>query len=124
MIEYLKDFDAQRAAAATGFTPTYGYELLNNAFVVDAIQNVTMQRRESADIDAEWLKMELVDNHFVARQTGKLSASNTALGLLGRHAAVDAFAAEKVEIKTDEEVRDRLLRARKRMKKPEEPSFI
>ena len=126
VIEYCKDFDAQRASLAAGFTVTYGYELLKNPFVEDSVQAVVANRLESADIDAEWLKMELVDNHRLARHTGKLSASNTALGLLGKHSAVDAFSPERVEITGSEEIRQRLNRARDRMKKPKSdvPSFI
>lgn len=115
VIEYCKDFALHRAAEACGIDDSRANKILKRDDVVLAINALLKRRRENAEIDAEWLKWELVDNHLIARQQGKLSASNTALHLLGKHAGIDAFAAEKVFIASDEAVKERLMRARERV---------
>jgi len=65
--------------------------------------------------------MEAVDNHLIARQQGNISASNTSLGIVAKHTFVDAFAAEKVEVSSDKEVMERLMRGRNRLKEEEKP---
>lgn len=117
VIEYVKDFSPRRAAEAAGYSPEYGSQLLLKYFIKAAIDNILAQRLESSHIDAEWVLMEAVDNHLIARQRGNISASNTSLNLVAKHVFVDAFAAEKVEVSSDAEVIQRLLRGRKRMNK-------
>jgi phage terminase small subunit len=114
LIEYIKDFSARAAAERSGFAPDYGFKLLEREDIAKVLSIVMQQRLESAGIDAEWLLMELVDNHVLARQQGKITASTGALDKIARHAAVDAYSAEKVHIVGDDMVRERLLRARKR----------
>lgn len=114
VIEYTKDFDPQRAAEASGLDPSDGYKLLKLENVERVINSVIQQRLEAADIDAQWLLMEAVDNHRIARQTGKIAASNAALNMIAKHYAVDAYAADKVEVQTDKEIAARLLRGRQR----------
>ena len=116
VIEYLKDHSARRAAEASGYAPDTGYTLLKKDHIKAVIDRVLCERLEAAHIDAEWVLMEAVDNHMIARQTGNISASNTALNMLMKHKIVDAFAAEKVEVTSDKEVMERLLRGRKRNK--------
>jgi len=115
VIEYTKDWDARRAAKAAGYAAETGYTLRDKPNVAAAIQRVISQRLDASQIDAEWVLMEAVDNHYIARQKGNISASNTALTLVAKHVFVDAFAAEKVEVNSDKEVMERLLRGRKRM---------
>lgn len=114
VVEYTKDFDARRAAAASGYAPDTGYQLRDKEHISTAVEMVLQHRLEQSHIDAEWLLWELVDNHMIARAQGKLTASNTALHLIGKHGKVDAFAAEKVVVATDKDVMDRLERARRR----------
>lgn len=121
VVEYLKDFAPRRAAEASGFAPETGYELLRRDDIKNALQKALSRRLEAADIDPEWVLMELAHNHQIARQQGKISASNTALGTIAKLAMVDAFAAEKVMMATDEEVMQRLQRARKRAVIPTDP---
>lgn len=116
VIEYCKDCSARRAAEASGFSPDSGYALLEREDIQAVIQNIFAQRLEASHIDAEWVLMEAVDNHMIARQQGNISASNTSLNLVAKHVFVDAFAAEKVEVNSDKEVMERLLRGRKRLK--------
>lgn len=115
VIEYMKDFAPRRAAEASGHHPDTGYKLLERNDIAAVIAAVLSKRLEASDVDAEWLLMQAVDNHMIARQQGRISASNTALNLIGRHVLVDAFAAEKVEVNSSNEVMQRLLRGRKRM---------
>lgn len=112
VIEYMKDYDPRRAAERAGYHPDTGNGLLQKQAVIAAIHQVASHRLSAADIDAQWLMLELVDNHILARQAGKLTASNQALGTIARLAAVDAFAADKVLTVSDEAVLSRLQRAR------------
>ena len=125
VIEYCKDFGARRAAQASGFSPDSGYTLLEREDVKSAINHVLAQRLEASHIDAEWVLMEAVDNHLIARQQGNISASNTSLNLVAKHVFVDAFAAEKIDVNSDKEIMERLQRGRKRMNetedKPDDP---
>lgn len=114
VIEYVRDMNPTRAATVVGLSPEYGHQLKKKPEIETAVQLILKRRLEDSDIDAEWLLYELVDNHLLARQVGNLSASNTALSTIGKLALVDAFAAEKVTIKTDEEVMARLIRGRER----------
>ena len=114
VIEYLKDYSPRRAAEAAGFAPDTGHALLNLDVVKAVNDGVLIKRLGASDIDAEWLLLEAVDNHKIARQRGNLAASNTALNLIAKHVFVDAFAAVQVEVNSDKEVMDRLLRGRKR----------
>lgn len=122
VVEYVKDFSARRAAEASGYPADSGWDLLKDADISRGVDHVLQQRLDASHIDAEWLLMEAVDNHQIARQQGKLSASNTALNMVAKHVMVDAFAAEKVEISTDKDIVDRLLRARSRMKQQSTPN--
>ena len=130
VIEYVKDFDHRRAAEAVGWHPDKGIQLLKLEQVEAAIAQIVSKRCEAYDIDAEWVMMELVDNHQIARQRGKISASNTALATIAKLAAVDAFAAEKIMTTTDQAVLDRLQRGRQRVglsppsEETEEVSFL
>lgn len=118
VIEFCKDFSPRRAAEASGYSPDSGYQLREKPEIDAAIDSVLQSRLDASHVDAEWLLGELVDNHMIARATGKLSASNTALGLIGKMGMVDAFAAEKVLVAGDQEVMDRLQRARQRVGTP------
>jgi hypothetical protein len=120
VIEYAKDFDARRAAEASGYSADYGYTLRDQANIQESIQRILATRLETSHIDAEWALMEAVDNHLIARQKGNITASNTALGLVFKHTYVDAMAAEKVEVHNDKEVMERLQRGRKRLQQLED----
>ena len=115
VIEYVKDFDARRAATASGFPPDEGFEIRDTEAVRNALVYIMQKKLDSVTIDAEWLLGELVDNHLIARMQGKISVSNAALNIIAKHASVDAFAAEKVEIKGHEAVREKLKRGRERV---------
>jgi len=115
VIEYCKDFHARRSAEASGYKPDSGYELKEKDHIKKAINHILNQRLEASDIDAEWVLMEAVDNHLIARQAGNLTASNTSLNLVAKHVFVDAFAAEKINVTDDKEVMERLIRGRKRL---------
>ncbi len=122
VVEYVKDFAPRRAAEASGFSPDTGYQLKERPEIVAAIEHILSQRLEASDIDAEWVLLEAVDNHYIARQQGNISASNTSLNLVAKHVFVDAFAAEKVEVNSDKEVMSRLLRGRKRLNQDNDDS--
>lgn len=115
VIEYVKDFNTRRAAEAAGYEPDYGHSLKQRDDVAEAIDYVLGRRLEASDIDAEWVLMEAVDNVMIAKQQGKISASNTALALVAKHCSVDAFAADKVKIDGADAIVARLKRGRDRL---------
>lgn len=114
VVEYIKDFDARRAAVMSGFDPDEGFALRGSKDIADALLIIMQMRLEAHMITPEWVLMEAVDNHRLARINNNLTASNAALNLIAKHAKVDAFAAEKVEVASDTAIRDRLVRARSR----------
>jgi len=115
VVEYIKDFAPRRAAEAAGYNSDYGYQLLGKAEISKAVEVIIQQRLEENQIDTDWLLYEMVDNHRIARQQGNITASNTALNMVGKHKRVDAFAADKIKVSTDADVMDRLVAARKRL---------
>lgn len=115
LCEYAKDANARRAALAIGASADSGYTIRDNEQVQIAYAAIVEQRMQDAAIDATWVLYEAVDNHTIARQSGNITASNTALKLIASLASVDAFAAEKILIASDKEVMQRLNRGRKRM---------
>ena len=119
-IEYSKDFNARRAAVVTGYESDSGYALAKREDVQQCLNLMLVNRLESSHIDAEWVLMEAVDNHLLARQDGNITASNTALGLIAKHTMVDALASDKLNLNVqgDREVMERLMRALKRMLPP------
>ena len=116
VVEYVKDLNARRAAKASGHGPDAGYKLREKENISAAIFHILNQALESAKIDAEWLLMEVVDNHMLARQAGNLPASNTALNLIAKHTMVDAMASDKMNLNVhgDKDVMERLQRGRER----------
>lgn len=124
VIEVCKDQDQMRAAEVCGYEPAYGHKLMKRPEIAEAINQVLLKRMQTSDVDAEWLLNELVDNHYIARTKGNLSASNTALAAIAKHKTVDAYSAEKVVIESHEVVKNRLLRARKRTDDESKVSFI
>jgi len=126
VIEYVKDFSPRRAAEASGFAPSYGAHLAEIKEIDEAIKRILTSRLEISHIDAEWLLMEAVDNHMIARSQGNIASSNTALGIVAKHKFVDAFAAEKVEINSDKDIMERLIRGRNRAnnQEDEDVSFL
>ena len=120
VIEYLKDFAPRRAAEASGYASDYGYKLLETPEISAAIEKILQDRLEANMIDTDWLLYEMVDNHRIARQQGNITASNTALNMVGKHKRVDAFAADKIKVSTDADVMDRLVAARKRLNQTDE----
>lgn len=121
VVEYVKDFAPRRAAEASGYGADYGYRLLEDPEVSNAIEYIIQQRLEVNMIDADWLLNEMVDNHMIARQQGNITASNTALNMVGKHKRVDAFAADKIKVSTDADVVDRLVAARRRVAEANKP---
>ena len=114
VIEYCKDTDARRAAVASGLPADDGYKVRDEPDVAIAIQRVLQSHCSPQDITPEWLLQEFYYNHLLARQRGNITASNQCLNLIAKHASVDAYAAEKVKMTTDQDTIDRLMRERKR----------
>ena len=121
VVEYFKDFSPRRAAEMSGFAADTGYNLLKEPEIQTLIDMILEERLDANMIDADWLLGEMVDNHWIARHQGNITASNTALNMVGKHKRVDAFAADKIKVSTDSDVMDRLMAARLRRSQREEP---
>ena len=115
VVEYSKDFNARRAAKAAGFAADTGVQLRERDDIKTALAYIIGERQKDANIDAEWVMYEAVDNHMIARQNGNINASNTALNLIAKLATGDAVAAEKIVVQGDKEIVERLMRARDRV---------
>lgn len=124
VVEYLKDMDHRRAAESLGLHPDTGYRYLEREDISTVISDVLQKRMEECQIDADWLLYEMVDNHTIARQTGNITASNTALNMIAKHKRVDAFAADKIKVSTDADVMDRLVAARRRLSQDDEDDSV
>ena len=114
LIEYIKDRASRRAAEAAGFAPDTGYALLQKPNISRALDLINDDLFKESLMSADDLLMEMVDNHHIARQQGNISASNTALGMIGKHKRIDAFAADKIKVSGDDEVLEALNRGRAR----------
>ena len=114
VIEYCKDLDVHRAAAACGIDPERAFNLRVNPTINVQVQRVLQSHLNTKDITADWLMQELYYTYLLALQTGKLSVALQCLKTLGALGKVDAYAAEKVELKSDRDVIERLMRERKR----------
>lgn len=115
VIELLRDFDYQRAAVASGHQPMQWSDLYNMPAVQAAITSILQELLDGAVYDHAWLKQQLVENHYLARQQRKISASNQALTLLGKLNDMNSFSPERVEVATVTETVDRLMRHKQRM---------
>jgi hypothetical protein len=126
VLEFIKDFSARRAAEASGMHPDEGVELLKDPEVDATLQCILEQRLRHSHITADWVLLELADNHRIARQRGQISASNTALKLIAQHTNVDAFAAQKVDLTDSQSIIDRIKRGRERVAAaaPDVPDFF
>lgn len=90
VIEYTKEFDAAAAAMRAGYKRSQSTELMANLRINRAIEAVLTDRIEASDITAEWVLMQAVDNHLLARSKGNLNASNAALMIIAKHKFVNA----------------------------------
>lgn len=87
--EYIIDFNITRAAKAAGYTeysaPKCGKVLLQKPHVIAYINAKLDQIATKTNLTKETIVKELWVNHKLARVQGNLSASNTSLGLIGKH---------------------------------------
>lgn len=87
--EYLIDLNATQAAIRAGYSEktaySIGQENLKKPDIAAEIEKRQDKLGEEAEITAEWVLKELVENHRTAREIGELTASNKALELIGKH---------------------------------------
>lgn len=111
--EYLKDFDPSRAAVAAGYSSDQGFELRLLPEIAKEVHRLVHDNTKATYLDSEWILLEMLDNHRIARQMGNLNASNKALDMLAKHSKVDAYAAEKIQVQGDDDLMQRLRRKQK-----------
>lgn len=113
IIEYCKDVDIHRAASIANIPVEDAHALRNTKEVADIIQSVFVDRTIPKKIDKDLVLHDMYNAHLIALQNGKVSVSAQLLNTIGKHADVDAFAAEKVKLDSDDAVIQRLMRREK-----------
>lgn len=87
--EYLIDLNATQAAIRAGYSENtaraIGAENLTKPDIASEIKKRQDKLGAEAEITAEWVLKELVENHKMARSIGELTSSNKALELIGKH---------------------------------------
>lgn len=87
--EYMVDLNATQAAIRAGYSEktahAIGQENLRKPTIAEEVKKRQEKLGEKAEITAEWVLMELVENHKMAREIGEIPASNKALELIGKH---------------------------------------
>lgn len=95
--EYLLDSNATKAAIRAGYSPKtaneQGARLLANASVAAELAKAQAERSERTAITADNVLKELWENARLARELGKMDASNRALELCDKHlgALIDRY---------------------------------
>lgn len=115
VIEYTIDFDVRRASRASGWAAESGRKIRDKPNVMAAIQAILLNRMDAASINAEWVLLAAYDNYRVAHANKNVTAANTALTIIAKHSAVDAFAAEKLTLVDDRDIKAKLDRGRDRV---------
>ncbi|WP_417431845.1 terminase small subunit [Kiloniella sp.] len=128
--EYLVDLNATQAALRAGYSPKSVKQntnrTLKNPLVQAAIEHAKAARSQRLQVDADYVlkgAVELFERCMqrspVADADGEYKFQHTgagkALEIIGRHVSVQAFK-EKVEMSIENELVDRLMRGRKRLK--------
>lgn len=102
--EYLIDLNATQAAIRAGYSEDSARQIANETltkpYIQEAIQKAQDKRAEKLDIDAEWVLREAVDAVKIFKADGN-SALVSAINLVAKHRDIDAFAAEKSEVKQE-----------------------
>ena len=114
VLEFAKDLDVLRAAQAIQISVDTAYEWLGEDKITAAIRNVMLKRAEQYRVDPEWLMQEWQDLYELCKQHRAFSTAVQCLKEMGRLGTVDAYAPEKVELKGDREIVEKLARARNR----------
>jgi phage terminase small subunit len=87
--EYMIDLNATQAAIRTGYSArsaySQGQRLLKHAEIAKALQDMQENAGKLVDMTAEWVLIQLKENHTIARENGDIGHSNKALELIGKH---------------------------------------
>ena len=113
-IEYAKDNNGRRASLISHNDPDAWQDLLNDHLVIAQVAHIQQLQHDHQAVNADSVLQAAWENHHIARQKGNINASNTALTIVAKHSAVDAFAADKVQLSSAEDNVAVLMRARKR----------
>lgn len=113
LVEFVKDRNAARAAAAMGLSSELGYQIRDELEATGVIDKL-IEALTHEVVDKEWLLVKARDTYTCAMQAGQYGAANGSLKIIGQHADIDAFAADKVQMGLDETLVDRLRRGRER----------
>jgi len=115
VLEFCKDFDIHRVATSCGLTPEDAFDMRVRPDVVKEVVRIQQMHFGPAELTAEWLMQELYEIHILCKHSGKLNTSHQILKTIGSLGKVDAYAAEKVELKSDRDVVERLMRGKGRL---------
>lgn len=96
--ELVKHGNCSRASAAAGWHPDTGYRKREDPRIQQLMSEARKQAFDRSVLDIEWMMDEAEDLYRMAKIDGDIKAGISALGLIGKLAPVDAFAASKVEV--------------------------
>jgi hypothetical protein len=87
--EYLIDSNATQAAIRAGYSKrtarAQGQRLLTNVDISAELSRQQQLLGERANLTADWVLNELMENHLLAKKAGDLVTSNRTLELIGKH---------------------------------------
>lgn len=87
--EYCIDRNGKQAAIRAGYSPKTAEQqasrLLSNVKLQEAIEAKLKRIEVKAEVSAEWVLKELIDNAKMAKEMGDLNPANKALELIGKH---------------------------------------
>ena len=96
--EYLIDLNATQAAIRAGYSQdtaySQGQRLLKNVEVSQVVKKSLQERSKRTQIDADWVLKEAAEIATMHKADNP-SAAVSALNIVAKHQAVDAFAADK-----------------------------
>lgn len=95
VLEYIKDFNATRAAKAAGYSEKtakqIGSENLTKPVVQQEIAKAVSKRAEKLEINAEWVLRKGVELHDRCVEADDRSTTARALEIVGKHVDIAAF---------------------------------
>lgn len=114
VLEYCSDLNLSRASVACGIDHEEGYNLFQREDIQAHIQRILQNNVKVSDVTADDIMTMLYRLYINCMQNNKQGTALQCIKTMGSLGRVDAYAAEKVEMKDDRDVVQRLIRQRQR----------
>lgn len=125
-MEYVKDFNARRAATVTGRNADSGYNIRDKKEVQTVVELFVIEQAKRLGMSADDILTNYADIYRIAMQTGNLNAALKANDGLAKLKPIDAYASSRVDmvLSSDSEMIERIRAGRKRNNQESLPSDI